>query len=170
MSRPYRIEPLSSAHPRQAFSSDSEPLDRYFHRQVSQDIRRHLAGCFVAVDNTTDAIAGYYTLSATSLALRDIPQAQAKRLPSYPNVPAALLGRLAVSQAHQGQGLGGVLLVDALRRTYVSELGVYAMLVDAKDEAAQAFYEHYGFISLPLDDGRRRLFLPMATAKQLFLS
>jgi GNAT superfamily N-acetyltransferase len=81
-------------------------------------------------------------------------------LPHYPVVPAALLGRLAVGVAHQGKGLGGVLLANALLRISRVELGVFALLVDAKDEAAQRFYEHFGFRLLP-DEGRR-LCLPIA--------
>jgi GNAT superfamily N-acetyltransferase len=77
-------------------------------------------------------------------------------------VPAALLGRLAVAQTYQGKGLGGVLLADAVLRTARAELGVFAMLVDAKDEAAQRFYEHYGFTLL--QGAERRLCLPIATA------
>jgi GNAT superfamily N-acetyltransferase len=162
----FRIEGLGKRHDRPAFHCGSDALDQYLHRQVSQDVRRRLTACFVAVEIDTEALAGYYTLSATSIALDALPEAQIKRLPSYPHVPAALLGRLAVSEFHQGLGLGGMLLIDALTRTLSVELGVYALLVEAKDAGAEAFYEHYGFIALP-GSGARRLMLPMATAKGL---
>ncbi len=81
---------------------------------------------------------------------------------NYPVVPAALLGRLAVSKNWQGKGLDSTLLADALLRTARTELGVFAMLVDAKDEAARRFYEHFGFTLLL--DHDRRLMLPIATA------
>ena len=83
-------------------------------------------------------------------------------------VPAALLGRLAVAQSHQGRGLGGVLVADAVLRTARAELEVFALLVDAKDEGAQRFYERYGFTLLPGEI--RRLCLPIATAFRLFES
>ncbi len=165
--QPYRIELLTNHHDRQNFHSGSEPLDRYLHRQVKQDVRRHLTACFVAVDNRSEAIAGYYTLSATSMTLAEIPEDQAKRLPSYPHVPAALLGRLAISKDHNGKGLGGALLLDALQRSLHVDMAVYAMLVEAKDSAAQTFYEHHGFIVLPSESQHRRLMLPMATARKL---
>lgn len=91
----------------------------------------------------------------------------AKKLPRYPVVPAVLLGRLAVERRYQGQGLGGILLADALMRTARAELGVFAMVVDAKDEAAQSSYEHYGFTVLPGE--ARRLCLPIVTVVERLL-
>ena len=84
------------------------------------------------------------------------------RRDSYPTVPAVRMGRLAVDQAFQGQGLGGALLADALTRAARSEIAAFALVVDAKDEAATAFYRHHGFISLPYSP--QTLFLPLATA------
>lgn len=158
----FRIEPLSSAHDRSAFESGSEPLDRYFREQASQDIKRRVATCFVAIVTKDESVSGYYTLAATSVALTDVPEEIARKLPRYPVVPAALLGRLAISKVWQGKGLGSALLADALLRTARTELGVFAMLVDAKDEIACRFYEHFGFTRLL--DQERRLMLPIATA------
>ncbi len=107
-------------------------------------------------------MAGYYALSACGVSLSDLPPAITKKLPRYPVVPAVLLGRLATDRSYQGKGLGAVLLGDALMRTARAELGVFAVVVDAKDEAAQRFYQHYGFTLLPGDT--RRLCLPIATA------
>jgi GNAT superfamily N-acetyltransferase len=157
-----RIEPLSADHDRSRFVSGSEALDRYFREQASQDIRRRIATCFVAVDLEDGGVAGFYTLTATSIALSALAPQIAKKLPRYPVVPAVLLGRLAVAHSFQGQGLGGVLLADALMRSARTELGVFAMLVDAKDDAAQRFYEHHGFTALPGEP--RRLCLPITEA------
>jgi GNAT superfamily N-acetyltransferase len=162
----FRIERLASEHDRSRFSSGSAPLDRYFREQASQDVKRRIASCFVAVNVQTKEVAGYYTLAAASIALGALAPEIVKRLPRYPVVPAALLGRLAVAQTYQGKGLGGVLLGNALLRIARSELGVFAMLVDAKDESAQRFYEHYGFTLLPGAD--RRLCLPIALALRRF--
>ena len=85
-----------------------------------------------------------------------------KKLPRYPVVPAVLMGRLAVDHRHQGKCLGSALLGDALMRTSRAGLGIFAMVVDAKDEAAQRFYEHFAFTLLPGEN--RRLCLPIATA------
>jgi ribosomal protein S18 acetylase RimI-like enzyme len=162
VSETFRIEALTEEHDRTGFTSGSAALDRYFQTQASQDLRRRIATCFVAVSRDSDEIAGYYTLSATSIALDALSPQIIKKLPRYPVVPAALLGRLAVARSHQGIGLGGVLLVDALKRSARAEMGVFAMIVDAKDEAAQRFYERYGFTLLPGDS--RRLFLSIDTA------
>jgi GNAT superfamily N-acetyltransferase len=157
----YRIEPLA-AHDRSACLSASESLNRYFREQASQDVRRRIAACFVAVSIQTNDVAGFYTLTATSISLNALAPDIAKKLPHYPVVPAALLGRLAVDRNHAGKGLGGVLLANAVIRMARAELGVFALLVDAKDEAAQRFYEHYGFTLLPAES--RRLCLPIALA------
>lgn len=162
MTEQFRIEPLSGGHDRSRFSSGSDPLDRYFREQASQDIKRRIAACFVAVSVQTNEVAGFYTLTAASIALSDLAPEIVRKLPRYPVVPAALLGRLAVARNYQGKGLGGVLLANAVLRIARTEMGVFAMLVDAKDEAAQRFYEHYGFTLLPGAD--RRLCLPIAMA------
>jgi GNAT superfamily N-acetyltransferase len=159
----FRIEPLSG-HDRSKFFSGSEALDRYLREQASQDIKRRIATCFVAVGDESQEVAGYYTLTASSVAINAFPPEIIKKLPRYPVVPAVLLGRLAVTRHYQGQGLGGILLADALKRTSRAEFGVFAMVVDAKDEEAQRFYEHHGFTLLPVE--QRRLCLPIAAALQ----
>ena len=163
MSRaPFELALLNGAHDRTLFNSDSAPLDRYLREQVTQDVRRRVAACFVA---TTDGkrIAGYYTLASASLLLAELPASTGKKLPRYPTVPAVRMGRLAVDQGFKGQGLGSALLADALGRAARSEVAAYALMVDAKDDAAANFYRHHGFIALP--DASRTLFLPLATAK-----
>lgn len=144
----FRIEVLGEAHPRGDFRCGSPALERYLQQQAGQDMRRRLACCFVALTDA-DAIAGYYTLAATSIPLDALATAQTRRLPRYPSIPAALLGRLAVSTAHQGLGLGGALLADALQRAARSEVTAHLMVVDAKDAAPAGFYRHHGFEALP---------------------
>ena len=140
----FEIVLLDSRHDRTAFDCASEPLNRYFSQQVSQDVRRRVTACYVALSQD-GLIAGFYTLASTAL----LPADLGKKLPRYPTVPAVRTGRLAVDQAFKGQGLGGALLADAL-------------VVDAKDAAAAAFYRHHGLIALPSQP--TTLFLPLATA------
>lgn len=158
---PFLVAQLDAGHDRTRFNSGSDPLDRYLRERVTQDVRRRVAACFVALADG-QRIAGYYTLASASLMLADLPAATAKALPRYPTVPAVRMGRLAVDQAFKQQGLGGALLADALDRSARSEIAAYALMVDAKDEAAAAFYRHHGFIALP--DSPLTLFLPLATA------
>lgn len=161
MSRaPFLVAPLDATHDRTAFSSGSEPLDRYFQEQVTQDVRRRVTACFVALADG-QRIAGYYTLASANLLLSNLPPSIGKKLPRYPTVPAVRMGRLAVDRAFKGQGLGGALLADALDRAVRSEIAAYALMVDAKDESAAAFYRHHGFIALP--DFRMTFFMPLAT-------
>jgi GNAT superfamily N-acetyltransferase len=155
-------ELLAAIHDRSGFACGSAPLDRYFREQASQDIKRRIATRFVAVDLETRDIAGFYTLTAASVVLDALAPELVKKLPRYPVVPAALLGRLAIATHSQGKGLGAALLADALLRVARVEMGVFAMLVDAKDAAAQRFYEKHGFALLTGE--QRRLVLPIATA------
>ena len=157
---PFRLAQLDAACDRSMFSSGTEPLDRYLREQATQDIRRRVAACFVALADGS-RVAGYYTLASASLLLADLPAPIGKKLPRYPTVPAVRMGRLAVDQAFKGQGLGGALLADALDRSARSEIAAYALVVDAKDKIAAAFYQHHGFVALP--DSPRCLFLPLPT-------
>jgi ribosomal protein S18 acetylase RimI-like enzyme len=159
----FRIEALSAVHDRKQFRSGVEPLDRYLREIVTQDIKRRVSNCFVALDDR-DVIAGYYTLAATSLPLNELSAEEAKRLPRYPVLPAALIGRLAVDQTFQGRRLAGALVMDAARRAAAAEPATFALIVDAKDDVATAFYEHLQFrrfVSQP-----STLFLPIGTALQ----
>lgn len=159
MTAQFLIEALSQQHDRTNFSCGVEALDRYFQQQVTQDIRRRATTCYVALEAAASKIAGYYTLAASSIPLLEMPAELAKKLPRYPAVPVARLGWLAVAQSYRGQKLGGILLWDALTRAARAEIAVYAVVVDAKDEQAVAFYQHYGFIafgSLP-----NQLLLPL---------
>ncbi|MBS0174997.1 MAG: GNAT family N-acetyltransferase [Nitrospira sp.] len=159
-SAPFLVAPFDVAHDRAAFNCDSEPLNRYLRKQVTQDIRRRVAACFIALAEG-NRIAGYYTLASASLLLADLPASIGKKLPRYPTVPAVRMGRLAVDQTFKVQGLGGALLADALDRAARSEIAAYALMAEAKAEAAAAFYRHHGFIALP--DSPLTLFLPLAT-------
>jgi GNAT superfamily N-acetyltransferase len=160
-----RVEPLASSHDRSGFESGVEPLDRYFRTQAGQDARKNMAAPFVLVlpDGT---IAGYYTLSSTSVRLGELPGQTVRKLPRYPLVPATLLGRLAVDRRHQGKGYGRFLLGNALHRAARSEIASFVVIVDAKDENARRFYERESF--LPFPDQPMKLFRPMADVRWLF--
>ena len=160
----FQVLPLDLELSRTDFNSGSEPLNRYFREQVTQDMRRRVAACFVALD-ADQCIAGYYTLASASVLLADLPASAAKKLPRYPTVPAVRMGRLAVDQRFKGLGMGGALLADALARAAHAEIASYAMVVDAKDASAANFYRHHGFIALP--NSALTLFLPLATVRAL---
>ena len=159
------IEILGSQHDRSNFSSGVEPLDRYFRAQAGQEARKNIAAPFVLV-LADGSVGGYYTLSATAVKLSELPADVARRLPRYPLVPATLLGRLAVDRQHQGKGYGRFLLADALGRAVRSEIASFAVVVDAKDEAARQFYARESF--LPFPDRPMKLFRPMADIAALF--
>lgn len=159
MTAPFAVEALGPGHHRATFSSGVEALDRYFREQVTQDVRRRVTACYVALEVATGTVAGYYTLAAAGVPLAKMPQQLIKRLPRYPSVPVARLGRLAIDKDYRGRKLGAALLWDAVMRALRSEVAVFALVVDAKDAQAEAFYRHHGFAtfsSLP-----RQLVLPL---------
>ncbi|MDI4664737.1 GNAT family N-acetyltransferase [Xanthobacter autotrophicus] len=148
----FTIEVLSAAHDRTGFSCGTFVLDRHLREQATQDMKRRAALCYGACAEGAKAVAGFYTLSAGDVALKDTPEDLARRLPRYPVVRVARIGRLAVDQAFQGRKLGATLLWDAAERALRAETGVYALAVDAKDEGATAFSP--ASASLPSATGR----------------
>lgn len=161
-------ESLNSSHKKSDFSCGKEMLDVYLHKQANQDIKRKLSACFVIKENKTELIKGYYTLSNNSIPLEDIPDEIKKKLPrSYKTIQTTLLGKLAIDNNFQGQGLGKLILIDALKRSFKLSkiIGSFAIIVDPIDKDAERFYDKYGFLKLP-DSGK--IFLPMKTIEQLF--
>ena len=166
----FKFQPLDKAkHNRAAFCCEHEILNIYLREQASQDVRKRVAAVYVL---TADGrrIAGYYTLSQYAIDAGELPEELARqmRLPRYDKVPATLLGRLARDKAFKGSRLGEILLMGALQKAleHSRHIASFAVVVDAKDEKAKAFYQTYGFIELP--GHPRRQFLPMTTIEQMF--
>ncbi len=160
------IEQLARRHKRNAFRCGVPALDRYIRKQASQDSRRKVARIFVAALDNPVVIAGFYTLSAASVDLQDLPDKLKKKLPRYP-IPVARIGRLAVDERFQGKGLGSYLLSDALNRVVAASevVAMQAVIVEALDDATLTFYAKYGFRSLastPL-----RMYLPLSTFEKM---
>jgi GNAT superfamily N-acetyltransferase len=155
------IAPLNAAHNKKDFHCNVESLDRYIHKQARQDIKRCISRIFVAsFPDRPEEIMGYYSLSTLSIDLSQLPEKMSQKLPKHP-IPAALIGRLAVSKNAQKCGIGKMLLVDAIKRTLsvTDQIAIYAMVVDSVNDTAIEFYEQFGFIGL--NDDRSRLFLPL---------
>lgn len=162
----WRIEPLGSRHDRGRFACGKPLLDDFLRTLVSQYGRRGLGRTFVALTSPGERVIGCYTLSSGSVSYQNLPQESARKLPRHP-VPVVLLARLAVDRSAQGQGLGSLLLLDALRRSLhlADRLGIHAVEVHALDEDARSFYERYGFV--PLLDHPFHLYLPIAVLRRL---
>jgi GNAT superfamily N-acetyltransferase len=163
----FRIDPLTKDHDRSEFRCGSEALDRYLRQQARQDAEKHVAAPFVLVEPQQAAVLGYYTLSASVVGVEDIPAEMAKKLPRYPQSPVTLVGRLAVDERRKRFGLGAFLLMDALSRSlaHAAQIAAMAVVVDAKDAAAEAFYRRFDF--QPLQVTPRRLYLPMKTVAEV---
>lgn len=155
------IEALNPKHDRTGFQCGVDALDLYLKKQARQDIKRHISRVYVATQSIIpENVTGYYTLSSLSIDFKQLPEELSKKLPKH-QIPAALIGRLAVSQNAQGHGVGRMLLADAIKRTLAvsDEIAIYAMVVDAIDKDVQRFYEQFGFA--PISDDSLRLFLPL---------
>jgi len=168
---PLRIECLEKTHDRASFDCGNDGLNRYLKELASQELKRRTAAVFVLVHEGASRVLGYYTLSQSSVLLDDLPDRLRKRLPRYPQIPATLLGRLAVDQSCRGQGHGGLLLMNALERAWKAskEAASFAMVVDVLDIQPDplAFYLHHEFQPLPTQP--RRLFLPLQKCDELFV-
>lgn len=165
----WHIEKLEKRHDRAAFSCGVEDLDSYLQKYAGQNEKAGLSQHFIAVATAGDSkILGYYALSSGSVAFDLVPDDLKKRLPKYP-IPVAHLGRLAVDQTFQGNGLGADLLLDALARIsrVADEIGIHAVEVVAIDDVAKRFYDKCGFRSL--QDDPRHMYLPMKVVRQLEL-
>ncbi len=159
---------LAKEHNRKEFQCEEASLTDYLHNQVSQDIKKRLANCFVAIDNKKNVL-GYYTLTSESLGRDMIPEKFLKQLPANYNAPVILLGRLARDIRSKGSSLGEILLIDALFRSYTlsnESIGAMAVVVDPINERAKLFYEKYGFETLP---NSGKMFLPMKVIGQLIV-
>jgi GNAT superfamily N-acetyltransferase len=160
------FESLGKDHDRSGFSCGQPELDDWFRRRAGQDERRNVARVFVAVDSEL-GVVGFYSLSAFKLVIGDLPESIARSLPRYAHgLPAALIGRLARDERMRGKGLGELLLADAVRRILgaARTLAVLAILVDAKDDRAAAFYEGFGFRRFPSRPSRLFLLASSAAA------
>jgi GNAT superfamily N-acetyltransferase len=166
-------EPLGPGHDRASFSCESETLERYLKQQANQDIRKDLSVAYVLVPSGDRCrIAGYYTLCSDTILIDDLPAELVRklRLPHYRTIPATLIGRLARDLTFKGQGIGELLLSNALKLAWETSQTVasWAVTVEAKDEQARRFYQDFGF--LPFSDTPQRLYIPMKTVKGLIVA
>ena len=165
----YEISKLDSRHNRQHFSCGTATLDNYLKTQASQDIKKNVGMTYVITLINSNDVIGYYTLSTVSIDASELPDEAIKKLPKYPMLPGILLGRLAVDSTYQGKKIGAHLLTDALKRSLSisSQIGMNAVIVDAKDGKAAKYYNDYGFIEFP--SNKLKLFLPINTIRLLKL-
>ncbi len=163
MSARFIIEALTKAHDRSDFACGNDRIDGYFRTSVSQDVKRDYAKCFVALELETRRVAGFYTLSSSSVALGDVPLELAAKLPRYPTVPAVLIGWLGRHVDFGRLGLGEALVFDAVQRVANAPIGAHAVFAHAIDDQAAAFYTALGFT--PLLDKPHTLWLQLATAR-----
>jgi len=166
----YIITSLEKKHNKNNFSCGIDALDQYIKTQASQDMKKNIAVTYVLTSLDSDEILGFYTLSSIGIFPGELPNEITRKLPKYPIFPGILLGRLARDKKLNGNSIGLYLLIDAIKRSlHVSaQIGIVAIIVEAKNKTAVNFYKSYGFIELP--DNEHRLFLPLSTVKKLNFS
>lgn len=149
------------------FSCGQPALDEYLKRYAKGNHKKGIGKTFVLKEESV--VAGFYTISMSSIEFTSIPDNKKSGLPKYP-IPVAKIGRLAVDERSKGLGVGKFLLIDAFRRIHEAShsIAAFAVVVDAKGSNAKAFYSHFGFIECENND--LSLFLPMETINKLFTS
>ena len=154
------IELLGKQHKRENFDCGEQTLNEFLKKYARQNSEKGFGRTFVAVLPDETDVLGFYTISSGSISFEIIPE----KLPRYP-IPTVHLGRLATDVNLRGQGLGALLLIDALKRTVLaaSELGIYAVELYALTENAKNFYLKYGFVALK--DDEKHLYLPIDTLR-----
>ena len=163
----WSIVPLSGSHLRDSFDSGDAHLDQFLQRYARQNEERGLSRTYVLQKGQEPEVLGYYSISNGSVRSEHFPEEESRRLPKYPT-PVVHLGRLAIDRTLQGQGLGSLLLADAVGKAYQASRisAAYAMEVVAKSDAAKRFYEKHGFRSFA--DDPLHLYLNMKVARKLF--
>ncbi len=160
--------PLDYSFNKKDFFCGKSMLDVYLHEQAGQDMKRKLCVVFI-LPHEKNLIKGYYTLSNHCTPKEIVPEKIIKKMPpSYSHLPTTLMGRLAVDQKFMKQGIGELLLLDALKRSYhisISSLGSFAVVVDPLDEESKRFYSKYGFHQL---QSSNKMFLLMNDITKLF--
>lgn len=165
----FLIEPFhKKTHNRSNFNCSNSDLNDYLKELISQDISRDGTQAYIIRESDYDRILGFYTLSATSILIDEINPAHLKKLARYKTLPGILVGRLAVDTSMQGQKIGEKLLIDALERSLnlSKQLGISAVIVEAKTVNAAKFYKRYEFLEFA--SLSTKLYLPLNTIKQLF--
>lgn len=155
-------------HERSAFAYGTPALDRYLQKQAAQEMHRLVSATHVLVDaDQSTRIRDHHTLSSTAVELDALPDETARKLPSQPRVSVVLIPRLAVNGADAGRGCSALLVADALRRAcaHAHTIGAALIVVQAKDDNAVRFYQHFGFRTFP--DHCYYLFMPMRETFQL---
>ena len=159
----FEFHPLDKSFDRNSFDCGSVELNNFLKTKARQNQSVGFNKTFVAIasEDKNKSVLGYYSLSMAEIELNSLPQDLVKKLPRHP-VPVARMGRLAVDASTKRKGLGKLLMVDAMKRVQTASelIGVFALLVDAKDDSAKNFYFKYGFT--PLIDETMTLFLPLA--------
>jgi len=151
---------------RTKFDCGVETLNKYIKEQVSTQVKIKSAACFLAISED-DQIVGYYTVSASSMPLKDLSEELRKKMPRYPSVPVFLIGRLAIDKLFKGKGLGGGLLIEALLKCLElsEEVGACAVVVDVNNDEAKQFYQKYDFKAF--EDNPNSMYIPMSEIKEL---
>lgn len=166
----YFVELDKAIHDRKSFDCGTKELNEFIQLFAARHREAGISKTMVLPEKDKPSLlCAYYTLSHTEIKRQTLPPAASKKLPHYP-VPVLLIAQLAVHISAQGQGLGKIALVRALRHCLEINIHLpsYAVIVDALDDGVQRFYEQYGFKELDHHNGRVRLFLPMKTVEQLF--
>jgi len=168
------VELNKTIHERNSFDCGKEELNNFLQTRAAKHMEARVSRTFLLpskdnLPNGKTSICAFYTITGATIERSTLPRSLAKKLPHYP-VPVLLIGQLAVHTSCAGQGLGKIILIEALKRLALinEHMPAYAVFVDCLDNDAEGFYQKYGFVELCRNDGRARMYLPMRTVLELF--
>ena len=162
------------AHDRPSFDCGEVELNEFIQKRAAKHMETGISTTMVlpaseALLNSKHPICAFYTIAPSSIARETLPVSIRKKLPLYP-VPVFLIAQMAVHSNCQGQGLGKITLIRALKYLWdINEhIRAYAVIVDCLNKSIEEFYQKYGFEVLEYNGDKARMFLPMQTVGMLF--
>ena len=161
-----QIVPLSQHHVKSSFDCGMPLLNTFLHKYATQNAKNDASKTYVYISQSSNEVAGYYTLSYGSTNPSSAPMRVRKNMPHYP-IPVLMIGRLAVDKKYQGLGLGAALLKDALLKAIEAShiAGLKAVVVSAKNDIAVEFYKKFDFEESMLD--KYSLMLPISVIEKI---
>jgi GNAT superfamily N-acetyltransferase len=164
-----RVEPLDRGkHNRAAFCCGVGRLDNFLKNTAARQADEDITRVYVAFDPPDNQVLGYYSLSAHVIDIESLPEADSKRMPRYPAIPAIYLSMIAVDATVQNRGLGTYLLADAFKICVgvADRVGSYFIVLDALNDDAARMYRRHGFHDVPAPAHERRMLIRMAAVRK----
>lgn len=142
---------LTAQHDTKNFRSGDESLDSWLRKRAMDNMKTAASRTYVICPLGSHEVIGYYAICMGHILHQEVIGSMRRNMPYQ--IPAVILGRLAIDEKWQGNGLGKALLQDAVKRSAraANEVSARLLIVHAISSKAEAFYTHHGFMRLPVE-------------------